>query len=331
MIAASPPTKSMQHFPGDDEEPEPWRDSGDDEEAGAGGEATARPGRFDHERWLRRLDFVLQRHEFPTTRAFQRFIESEQHKKEAQALDEPLSIEEEAQELAFLALEAEDDTAAENYARDAIALDPDCVDARVMLSFFVTDELDEQIWLLERAVDCGRWRFESARTTDQRDHYLARIEAKPLQRALHSLAETLIEGGEDDEAEKLLEECTYLPHEDEDQTRYLYVVFLLRVGKLEKARLALDRLPSNDLARDWLEVLERFLAGARDDASSLLRDSRAKNFWVEQYLTGDAAFPKENDRGVLSEEQDDAIWIAEIVRAAYMSHPEALEWLRTTS
>lgn len=318
----------MQHVP--DDEDEPWRDSGDDEDESEGEAAGARPGRFDHERWLRRLDFVLQKHEFPTTRSFQRFLESDAHKREAQLLDEPLSIEEEAQELAFLALEAEDDTAAENFARDAIALDPDCVDARVMLSFFVTDDLDEQIWLLERAVDCGRWRFESARTTDSRDHYLARIEAKPLQRALHSLAETLIEAGEDDEAEKLLEECTYLPHEDEDQTRYLYVVFLLRVGKHEKARHALDRLPADDLAREWLEVLERFLAGSKDDAAGLLRDVRAKNFWVEQYLTGETALPKDPERVGLSEEQDDAIWIAEIVRAAFVAHPDALEWMRNT-
>jgi hypothetical protein len=319
----------LNNLPGDDEDDATWRDSDDDESQDEGGSTPReRPGRFDHERWLRRLDFVLQRHQFPTQRSFQRFFESEIHTREARELDEPLSIEEEAQELAFLGLEAEDDAAAENYARDAIALDPDCVDARVLLAFFVTDELDEQIWLLERAVDCGRWRFESARTGDPRDHYLQRLEAKPLQRALHSLSESLIEAGEETEAEKLLEECSQLPHEDEDQTKYLHVVFLVRTRRLVKARSVLEKMPADDLARGWLEVLERFLSNERDEAANLLRDLRPRNFWIEQYLSGDLPLPKDGDRAALSDEQDDAIWVAEIVRPAFGAHPDALVWIR---
>ncbi len=311
------------------DESESWRDPDDREDGDSADEKMARPSRFDPERWLRRLDFVLQRHEFPTERSFRRFLESEVHQRNAEALDEVMTIEEEAQELAYLALEAEDDTTAETYARDAIALDPDCVDARVLLSFFTTDDLDERIWLLERAVDCGRWRFESAKTGDFRDYYLQRIEAKPLQRSLHSLAETLMEAGEEDEAEKLFEESSQLPLEEEDDVLYLCAAFMLRIGKLEKARHTIERLPVDDAARDWCEVLERFLAGERDEAESLLAQARTRNFYVEQFLTGDTELPAPTKvTPEMSEEQDDAIWIASMLRPAWEAHPEALEWLR---
>lgn len=311
----------------DDENPDDaWRDSGDDEPQEP---QRQRGGRFDHERWIRRLDSVLQRHEFPTARTFRRFLESDEHRREAEEFDGLLTIEEEAQELAYLAMEAGDDDTSENYVRDAVALDPDCVDARVLLAYFVTDDLDERVWLLERAVDCGRWRYESATTGDTRDHYLARIEAKPLQRALHSLAETLVEAGEEDEAEKLFEEAAKLPADPGDEdARYLFVVFLLRIGKVDKARAAIERLPDADVGREWCSILERFVAGARDEAEQLLTDVRPRNFYVESYLSGETAPPPEAAREGLSDEQDDAIWIASVLRPAWEAHPEALEWLR---
>lgn len=310
---------------GDDAE-DTWRESGDED---AGEPSRPRAGRFDHERWIRRLDSVLQRHEFANARAFRRFLESDEHRREAEEFDGLLTIEEESQELAYLAMEAGDDDTAENYVRDAVALDPDCVDARVLLSFFVTDDLDERIWLLERAVDCGRWRFESAKTGDHRDHYLGRIEAKPLQRALHSLAETLIEAGEEDEAEKLFEESSKLPSDlGDDDAKYLFVVFLLRVGKVDKVRLAIEHLPDQDVARDWCSILERFVAGEREEAEQMLSEVRPRNFHVESYLSGEQTPPPETSRETLSDEQDDALWIASMLRPAWEAHPEALEWLR---
>jgi hypothetical protein len=312
--------------PRDDEET--WRDPSDDaDEGGARDEKPSRGARFDEERWMRRLDTVLQRHRFPTRRSFERFLESERHEREAEELDDAMSIEEEAQELAYLALESVDDEAAENHARDAIALDPDCVDARVLLAFLVTDDLDERIWLLERAVDCGRWRYESAKTDDLRDHYLQRIEARPLQRALASLAETLIEAGEEDEAEKLYAESVELPGETED-ANYAYVVFLLRFSRLVKARERIESLLTDDVGRAWCAILERFLSGERSEAEDLLHDARPRNFWVASYLTGEFD-AKKAELAELSDEQDDALWVASALRPAFEAHPEALEWLRS--
>jgi hypothetical protein len=79
--------------------------------------------------------------------------------------DVPLSLKDEAQELAFDAMEADNDAQAMQLAKRALRKDPDCVDALVVLAEIESDSPKKLIASLQKAVApvSGRWARSSSR------------------------------------------------------------------------------------------------------------------------------------------------------------------------
>lgn len=304
------------------EEPdETGYETDDDEEAGPD------VPRFDSERMLRRMFVILEGRSFASQEEFEEFVKSPALRKAAEDLEGEMTLEEEAQELAYLAMESGDSEQAEKHARDGIALDPDCVDCRVVLAFMLTDDLKERVVLLERTIEVARMRLEACGGDDPKLKFLGMIETRPLLRALHALAETVAEAGDPDHAQKVYEEMLTLSCDENDDTPYLFLSFLLRQRRLERADRLMRKMNENEnLVLVWARILERFLAGEKAAAAELLEKVRPHNFYVESLLLGAPEEP--GAEGEENTEKEEAEVVHQLLANAWSGHEEAMDWLR---
>ena len=106
------------------------------------------------------------------------------------------------------------------HAREALAIDPEAIDAYVILALS-TESLGEQIALLREAVRIGKAHWsEAIRRPSQHDFWLD-IKTRPFTRAVHNLALTLWERGEQDEAARLADFLLKLNPNDNQGIRFL--------------------------------------------------------------------------------------------------------------
>jgi len=229
---------------------------------------------IEEERVLRRSELVLMRREFDSEEAVQAFIDSEPYKEELRAVESTFNLEEKAQDLMFNALLAVRFEDAMKIASDAIQMDPDCVDARLVLAIGVTEDPDEYVDLLYRAAWAGeRWLGEEY-FEECRGKFWAIATTRPYMRALYQLGVSLLATGVDedeDEGIAVLKDMLELNPDDDQGARLFLMAVYLRRGDLEAARELFSSYP-DDLTSSgmWARVLERVLAGDEEGAAARL-------------------------------------------------------------
>jgi tetratricopeptide (TPR) repeat protein len=97
----------------------------------------------------------------------------------------------EAQTLAFEALEAETEAQARKLAKRALAKDPDCVDALVLLTSIEAESPKQAIEGLQKAVAAGERSLGAAFFKKNKGHFWGVVETRPYMRARQQLAEML--------------------------------------------------------------------------------------------------------------------------------------------
>jgi tetratricopeptide (TPR) repeat protein len=167
-------------------------------------------GSIIEERRHRRTEIVLGQHEFTDDPERAEFLKSDEFKEELRTLDQHLGVEEKAQDLAFEAMEATEREKAVALAQQALALDPDCVDARLILATEATNDPDEYLTLLYRTVLAGeRWLGD-----DFYDDHVGRFwhvaTTRPYMRAMLVYGTTLWEQNDLDEAVAVFEDMLEL-------------------------------------------------------------------------------------------------------------------------
>jgi hypothetical protein len=113
----------------------------------------------------------------------------------------PLTPREEAQELAYRAMDAEDEKEAFFFAKQALEKDPDCVDALITAAELGAESPDEFVAGLERAVEAGERSLGASFFEENKGHFWGIIETRPYMRARQLLAQALYEDGQVSKAE----------------------------------------------------------------------------------------------------------------------------------
>jgi tetratricopeptide (TPR) repeat protein len=205
----------------------------------------------------------------------------------------PPSPKDEAQELAFAAMEAETEAQARKLAKQALAKDPDCVDALVILADLDTRTLKETVAALQNAVAAGERSLGEKFFKENKGHFWLILETRPYMRALEHLATVLRARGSNLEAIKNYEKMIGLNPGDNQGVRDPLLGLYLATGKLEGARKLHDDYGDDSMANfAWGRVLERFLSGDKPGAVAALKKARKANPFVELYLSGRRNLPK---------------------------------------
>jgi tetratricopeptide (TPR) repeat protein len=235
-----------------------------------------------------------------------------------------------AQELAYDALDEPDPKRSAELARRALALDPECADALYVLALDATSSRQEQIQLLERAVAAAERGLGGPRYFEEnRGQFWGLLETRPYMRARAALADVLRDEGRLDEAIAHYAALLDLNPNDNQGLRDVLLGCYFVAGDLEGVRRLLGQYAEDDSAVfAYARVLERFLSGDREGAAQAREDARDDNPHVEAYLTGRRALPRHLPDFYSPGDKTEAVHCAASLADAWKRHPEAVSWLR---
>lgn len=235
----------------------------------------------------------------------------------------------EAQELIYEAMEIADPAVALSLARQALAKDPDCVDALTILAIQTAESEEARLAALEHAVSTGERVLGPECFKKNRGHFWGLLETRAYMRARNELADLLLRMGRENEAIAHFEALLDLNPSDNLGVRHPLLGRYLAKDDLKRARRLLRKYKeSSSAVFYWGRTLERFLSGDLRGAEEALRDARARNRFVEVYLTGLKRAPSLLPRHYIDGSDDEALVCLDAIGEAWDKHPEALAWLQ---
>lgn len=234
----------------------------------------------------------------------------------------------EAQQLAFDAMEAKTEAQARKLAKRAHRLDPDCVDALVVMAGIESDSPRKMIEGLQNAVAAGERSLGVKFIRENKGHFWGLIETRPYMRALEQLASLLRAEGFKLDAIKHYEKILTLNPNDNQGVRDPLLGLYLAAGNLEAARKLLKEYAEDASANfAWARVLERFLSADQPGAATALKIARKENRFVELYLSGQKGIPKEMPEMYSPGSNEEAVLVLDHMSLAWAEHKEAVFWL----
>jgi tetratricopeptide (TPR) repeat protein len=279
---------------------------------------------------LRELQHALSTQSFANTDEMKSLLQGlmGQVLKPSQADLEAESLKDQAQELAFSAMEAPTKAKARKLAKQALAKDPDCVDALVVLASIESDSPQQMIESLQRAVEAGERSLGAQFMAQNVGHFWGLFETRPYMRTLEQLASLLRAEGYGNEAILNYEKMLTLNPNDNQGVRDPLLGLYLATGSLEKAgKLLADYEEDASTNFAWGRVLERFLSGDLPGADAALSNARKENRFVELYLSGQKKMPEYLPNMYSPGSDEEAILCLDNMIVAWTESEPALIWL----
>ncbi len=273
---------------------------------------------------------VLEGREFATVEDANAFLETLIGGGLSQALRDlpPPSPRGQAQQLAFDAMEATTDRQARKLARQALALDPDCVDAIAVLADLESRSPEELIGGLERAMQAGERSLGPKFFAENKGHFWGLLETRPYMRARMDLAQLLLETGRTEDAIRHFEALLDLNPNDNQGVRDVLLGCYFSRDNLKGAQRLLHEYRHDATAIfAWGRTLERFLSADLPGATRALQRARRQNRFVEQYLTFQRPLPVELPETYALGSEEEAIICLAYLSGAWADHPLAMSWL----
>ncbi|MEK7404462.1 MAG: tetratricopeptide repeat protein [Acidobacteriota bacterium] len=241
---------------------------------------------------------------------------------------EPADPKEEAQDLAYRAMEAATAKQARELTEQALKLDPDCVDALIIRAQAQPLARKEYIARLRLAVEAGERSLGSDFIRDNSGHFWGMIETRPLMRAKHGLGMALVDAGQNQEAISQLEEMLELNPNDNQGVRDILLGLYLLDGDLTGADRLLGQYRDDCGATFvWGRVLRDLIAGNLRGAASAIKKAMRSNPHVAEVLAGREGFPKALPGFYSPGSEDEAAYCLLWLGRAWMKHPEAIAWV----
>jgi tetratricopeptide (TPR) repeat protein len=233
-----------------------------------------------------------------------------------------------AQDFAFSAMEAESEAQARKLAKRALKLDPDCVDALLIMVDVDAQSSREMLDGLQKAVAAGERSLGAKFIDENEGRFWLLIETRPYMRALQVLAEGYRSQGISMDAIRIFEKILKLNPNDNQGVRDPLLGLYLETGDLNGAALLLHQYRDDASASfAWARVLERFLAGDGESAAALLAKARKANRHVEVYLTTQKPLPDELPEMYAPGSEEEAVLCLSYLGGAWAEHEDAASWL----
>lgn len=240
----------------------------------------------------------------------------------------PPSAKEQAQELAFSAMDAQSEQEARELVQRALALDADCVDALVLKGDLEATTAREAIAALKKAVAAGERSLGAEFFRENKGDFWGILETRSYMRARAELAELLRSAGSTVQATQHYAGLLELNPNDNQGVRYPLLGCYLAQGRLRDAAKLLSDYRGDSMATfAWGEVLLRLLADDRRGAKKALNQARAENLYVELYFSGQAPVPNDLPDSYTLGSREEAAICFDHLGAAWAKHYDALFWL----
>lgn len=283
------------------------------------------------ERTMSELRRILGQQEFGSIEEANAFLQNAIGAKFDKALENlpAPSPQEEAQDLAWRAMQARSRKEAVALATEALSKDPDCVDALLILAHADAKNPEDVIAGLEKAVAAGERSLGAEFFAENKGHFWGILETRPYMRARLELAGLLRFADRTNEAIGHYEAILELNPNDNQGIRDPLLGCYLATDNLEGARRLLrDYEGDAGTVFAWGKVLERFLSRDYLGAERALRNARRGNRFVEEYFTGKKKVP-EGLPGMYSlGSREEALVCCDCLLEAWViRHLEAAAWL----
>lgn len=289
------------------------------------------PSRLVTEKVMRDIHRVMEGREFESIEEANAFLATLTGSGLEQALEKVVapSPQEEAQELAYRALEATSRKRALAFAQQALAKDPDCVDALVAVAA-TARTLEDVVAGLEQAVQAGERSLGAQYFEENRGDFWGLLETRSYMRARQQLADLLLDAGRVPEAISHFEALLALNPNDNQGVRDVLLGCYLASDNLAGARRLLHEYEEDASAVfAWGRTLLHFLSGDLKGAERALEDARQQNRFVELYLTGQKIVPRELPDSYSLGSKEEALICLGATADAWAAHPKVLIWLLT--
>jgi tetratricopeptide (TPR) repeat protein len=240
----------------------------------------------------------------------------------------PESLKDEAQDLAFEAMEAATAAKARSLAKKALAKDPDCVDALVVLAGIEADSPQKMIGALQEAVAAGERSLGAKFIKENKGHFWLILETRPYMRALEHLAGVYRAEGLNKAAIAIYEKMLALNPNDNQGVRDPLLGLYLALGGTNDAGKLLEAYKDDSMANSaWGRVLERFLSHDLPGAAAALKIARKQNRFVELFLSGQKKLPRQMPGGYSPGSEEEAILCLDNLALAWGNFKSASFWV----
>jgi hypothetical protein len=176
-------------------------------------------------------------------------------------------------------------------AEEALKLNPNCVDAYVILAE-KTKSLEEAILLYEKGIQAGERELGKNFFKENKGYFWGLFETRPFMRAKLHYAEALSLLGKVEEAARQYEELLELNPMDNQGVRYSLFVAYTNLGDFAKAHALLDQYDEATAQHLFNKLLLELVDnGFTARAELLLKGAKKENKYVIPYLTGKKRLP----------------------------------------
>jgi len=279
------------------------------------------------ERVLSDIGRLLSDREFASKEELNAFLQQIVASGEVPA-PKPRSPLDQAQDLIYDAWESSGERSVE-LARRALEISPDCADAYLLLAEETAETLEKARNLYEQAVKAGERALGPEKFKEYAGHFWGFVKTRPYMRARAALAECLWMLGERRQAIEHCTEMLRLNPGDNQGMRHILVNYVLEEGDDEAAERLLDEYEGEDTAT-WLysRALSEFRReGASREARLRLKEAVAYNPFVPRYILGKKKLPTHLPELIGRGDEDEAIAYTSRAIKVWRKTPGAREWL----
>jgi tetratricopeptide (TPR) repeat protein len=214
--------------------------------------------------------------------------------------------------------------------REALRLDPDCVEAHLLLARRESDPAEiERCY--RHAVEAGRRRLGAEAITDPGHPVWRGTEARPFIGAMTGLAWALAMQDRVEEAIDVLAETLRRYPNDELGARYRYLSLLVAARRWDDARALLES-PAyrGEVYALWhySAALVAFKQGREADADAALADAIHRNPIVVSFILDPTLMPPEPPRHRAPGDESEAAAVAAELGDAWGGDRAAMRWLQ---
>lgn len=237
----------------------------------------------------------------------------------------PESPAEQAQELAYQAMEEPSSAKARKLAEKALKLDPACIDALVIRAQTRRLKPGEFIAELRTAVEAGERNLGKKKFIEEREFFWGTLETRPYMRARRELALALLDAGQLPEAAAEFAAMLELnPRDNQGHRDYLLGVYLA-LNDLDGAASLYRQYDDDSAVFVWGRVFLLMLRGCRKEARAALTEAFHNNPWTAAFLFGERAPDDPDSWGVGDEDEGDHA--ASALLPACAEHPDIVVWI----